>query len=52
MKQWLMLCVLPGQLMGEVFVTVPFAKPIPKFTILYHSCRKKPDHHGISEMLV
>lgn len=40
MKQWLMLCVLPGQLMGEVFVTVPFAKSIPKFMILYHSCQK------------
>jgi len=23
--------------MGEVFVTVPFAKPIPKFKVLYHS---------------
>lgn len=36
-----MLCVLPGQLMGEVFVTVPFAKPIPKLQILYHSSHKK-----------
>jgi len=36
-----MLCVLPGQLIGEVFVTVPFAKPIPKLQILYHSCQKK-----------
>jgi hypothetical protein len=26
--------------MGEVFVTVPFAKPIPKFKILYHSSQK------------
>ena len=47
-----MLCVLPGQLMGEVFVTVPFAKPIPNYKYCTIAVKKKPDHHGVSETLV